>query len=69
VCVLGLADSYISVTTALKAAAVANDLKLEILWVEASDLETTVKHEDFTRHDHMINASYTASKLPFLQTS
>ena len=36
----GLKDSYLSVTKALLSAALSNDLKLNIIWIESSDLET-----------------------------
>ena len=42
----GLGDSYLSVTKALLHSSIACDRKLDLLWVEASDLEDETKAED-----------------------
>ncbi|EPZ33602.1 CTP synthase [Rozella allomycis CSF55] len=46
-----LKDSYISVSKALNHAAVAEKLKLEIKWIEASDLEENSKVENLSAYN------------------
>jgi len=47
----GLADSYLSVTKALNHASIAANLKLEIVWIESTDLEILMKTTDQACHD------------------
>merc|ERR1719383_276438 len=45
-----LADAYLSVVKALQHASMATNRKLEIRWIEASDLEETTKASDPDAH-------------------
>ena len=47
----GLGDSYLSVTKALLHSSIACDRKLDLLWVEASDLEEETKSEDVSKYE------------------
>ena len=47
----GLQDSYLSVMKSLKHAAITASCNLEIVWIEASDLEEDMKEEDEDRYE------------------
>lgn len=47
----GLGDSYLSVTKALLHSSIACDRKLDLLWVEAGDLEEQTKDEDAAKYE------------------
>jgi len=47
----GLTDSYLSVTKALNHASIEANLKLDIVWIESTDLEVSMKSNDEARHD------------------
>ena len=47
----GLGDSYLSVTKALLHSSIACDRKLDLLWIEASDVEEETKQEDAEKYE------------------
>ena len=54
-CIVGkytsLKDSYLSITKAIQAASIASNIRIDVTWVESSDLEIATKEENSEKYD------------------